>query len=39
MRSQSKKLVQNFELKRIRGAPKDHQLTPLVIDKMVVMLS
>ena len=30
MRSQFEKLIQNFELKKVGGAPKDHQLTPLV---------
>ena len=29
IRSHFEKLVQNFELKRIGGAPKGHQLTPL----------
>jgi len=31
MRSQFEKVVQNFELKRVGGAPKDYQLTPLGI--------
>ena len=33
MRSHFGKIVQTFELKRVRGAPKGHQLTPLDLNK------
>ena len=29
MKSHFEKLVKNFELKKVRGTPKGHQLTPL----------
>ena len=34
MTSQFGELVQNFELKRVRGAHKGHQLTPLITTNM-----
>ena len=33
MRSHFGKIVQTFELKMVRGAPKGHQLTPLDLSK------
>ena len=34
MRSQFEKLVQNFKLKRVGGAHKGHQLTPLDVHSV-----
>ena len=34
IRSQFKKLVQNFELKKVGVEPKSHQLTPLLISSV-----